>query len=82
MSRIYKNKFRFAGKNFDKFISQGDNYDQKDGYKPSNLGKHSKVVRGMQVNVRDGNNQEADFARNMYGECGRIEDFENFRKQQ
>lgn len=68
----YKNDFRFAGKNFDKFLSQNENYEHK-GFRPTNLGKHSKVVGNIKLNVKDANVIEPDFTRNMYGECGRLE---------
>lgn len=75
----YKNEFRFAGKNFDKFLNQGETIDNQ-GFKPSNLGKHSKHVRSVKVNIKDGNVIEPDFKRNIYGDCGKVEELDDFRR--
>jgi len=75
----YKNDFRYAGKNFEQYLSQNDNYDLK-GFRPSHLGKHSKSVKSIKLNIKDVNVIEPDFKRNMYGECGRLEDLPDYRK--
>lgn len=75
----YKNDFRYAGKNFEQYISQNDNYDHI-GYRPTNLGKHSKSVKSIKLNIKDVNVIEPDFNRNMYGECGRLEELPEYQR--
>ncbi len=76
----FRNEFRYAGKNFDKFLSHGENHEKANGFKPIKLGKHSKVVSGLKVNVKDHQEIESDFKRNMYGDCGKIEEYEDYQK--
>jgi hypothetical protein len=76
----YANNFRFAAKNFDKFMSSNDPSDA-DVFRPSQLGKLSKNVNGIKVNIKNANAIEPDFTRNMYGDCGRVEELEEFRRK-
>ena len=76
----FRNEFRYAGKNFDKFLSRGENQEDKKGFKPIKLGKHSKVVKNVKVNVKEHHEIDHDFKRNMYGDCGKIEEYEDYQK--